>query len=253
MFLLYQRLSSKPRILAKLLSKRLIYTSNNDLFVDGSVIYSESKDIFANLSLEDWIYRNIDLKNKTILLFWTNTPSVVIGRHQNPWTECHLKRCYNKNVSVVRRNSGGGTVYHDLNNLNLSFICDKRLYNRLNNLILIRNVLSQKFGIDSRVTEREDLVLSQTGHKISGTASKVGAHNNYHHLTLLIDVDINQMRELIRKESVCRRTQTLSQILICFTFFRNQSKVKPQKVSVPRLSISRLSKIRSNWRMSSKR
>ena len=169
---------------------------------NGTVIYSQSTDIFRNLSLEDWIYRNTDLRDKRVLLLWRNEPAVVIGRHQNPWLECHVSRCAALGASLARRNSGGGTVYHDLNNLNLSFLCDKKLYNRVNNLALIRDVLSDKFGIDSHINERQDLVLRETGHKISGTASKLGANKSYHHLTLLIDADLTRMRALIRKEPV---------------------------------------------------
>ncbi|CAG2106676.1 unnamed protein product, partial [Medioppia subpectinata] len=162
------------------------------------VVYSQCLHIFGNLSLEEWMYRNMCLKGSAgVMLMWRNGPSVVVGRHQNPWLETRVSECEGRAVCVSRRNSGGGTVYHDLNNLNISFISHKTLYNRFKNLVLLN-----KFNIDLEITEREDLVLRQSGHKISGTASKVGAHNSYHHLTLLIDVDMNQMKQLIAKPSV---------------------------------------------------
>jgi len=196
-----QRLLSSSKRLLILFNRRLVH-QNENIFSNGSVLFSKSNNIFVNLSLEDWIYRNIDLNNKKILLLWANKPSIVIGRHQNPWRECHLRRCTDHNVEVVRRNSGGGTVYHDLNNLNISFLSSKKLYNRKNNLVIIRDVLQKKFGIQSEITKREDLVLKQTGDKISGTASKLGSTNSYHHCTLLIDVDLKHMKLFIRKESV---------------------------------------------------
>ncbi len=192
-------LNSKQLLLS--INRRLIQ-SNDSIFLNGSVLFSKSNDIFVNLSLEDWIYHNIDLNNKKILLLWTNKPSIVIGRHQNPWRECYVNRCIHNNIEIVRRNSGGGTVYHDFQNLNISFLSSKKLYNRKNNLIIIKDMLSKKFNIECEISKREDLVLKQTGNKISGTASKLGSTNSYHHCTLLIDVDLNRMKQFIRKESV---------------------------------------------------
>lgn len=169
---------------------------------NGTVVYSLNTDIYCNLALEDWIYRKSDLRDRCVLLLWRNHSAVVIGRHQNPWQECHVSRCATLGAHVARRNSGGGTVYHDLNNLNLSFLCDKKLYNRNKNLILIRDVLRHSFGIQCQINQRHDLVLTGGGEKISGTASKLGAHHSYHHLTLLVDADLTQMRKLIRREPV---------------------------------------------------
>ncbi|XP_054161045.1 lipoyltransferase 1, mitochondrial-like, partial [Oppia nitens] len=165
------------------------------------VLVSRSDNIFANLALEDWIYRNSDLTNRSVVLLWRNRPAVVVGRHQNPWREVHVGRCLANGVEVVRRNSGGGTVYHDLQNLNISFIGHKSRYNRLGNLVRLQKVMATKFDIDLRINSREDLVVAASGHKISGTASRIGAHNSYHHLTLLIDADLSRMKSLIRKES----------------------------------------------------
>lgn len=80
----------------------------------ASVYISSSNDIFYNLALEDWLYQNYDFKDESLLLLWSNTPCVVIGRHQNPWTEVNIKQLIQNNIQLSRRNSGGGTVYHDL-------------------------------------------------------------------------------------------------------------------------------------------
>ena len=166
---------------------------------NGDVLISKSKDIFVNLALEDWLYKNIDFTEKSILLMWTNGPSIVIGRHQNPWDECKLNVCREQNVSVARRNSGGGTVYQDFNNLNCSFMTSKDNYCRKRNLQFISDVLCNNWSIQSEISPREDLVLKQTGEKISGTASKLSSKNAYHHCTLLVDVNLDQMRSVIRK------------------------------------------------------
>ena len=75
---------------------------------------STSRDIFSNLALEEYIYDNINMNKDNILLIWKNEPCIVIGRHQNPWDECNLPEAKKYNIHIARRQSGGGTVYHDL-------------------------------------------------------------------------------------------------------------------------------------------
>jgi lipoyltransferase 1 len=186
------------------LSRQLVrhFSLLSDIVSHGHVFFCPSNDIFINLSLEDYLYRQVDFADKNVLLMWINEPAVVIGRHQNPWVECNLRECERERVSVVRRNSGGGTVYHDVGNLNCSFLTSKKNYNRSRNLRLISDVLKRHWSVESEITKREDLVLSGSGEKISGTASKLGAKNAYHHLTLLVNVNMNDMRRFIRKSAV---------------------------------------------------
>ena len=94
----------------------------------GRVVFiSQSTNIYENLALEDWLYKNWDFNKRHLLLLWRNSPCVVIGRHQNPYMEANLPYLESANVPVVRRNSGGGTVYHDLGNLNCSFFTPNSL------------------------------------------------------------------------------------------------------------------------------
>ena len=86
------------------------------------VVYiSQSHDVFSNLAVEDWLYKKGDFKSNRALFLWRNSPSVVIGRHQNPWTEADVDFCAEHRIPIARRNSGGGTVYHDIGNLNCTF------------------------------------------------------------------------------------------------------------------------------------
>lgn len=120
---------------------------------------SRSECIYRNLALEDWIFRNLDFTDIDGLLIWKNRPAVVVGRHQNCFLECDMEYADKNGIDVVRRNSGGGTVFHDLNNVNFSFFTSKERHNRLKNLNLTKNVLEKYHKIRSEVTKRHDLVL----------------------------------------------------------------------------------------------
>ncbi|XP_042551315.1 lipoyltransferase 1, mitochondrial [Dipodomys spectabilis] len=156
---------------------------------NGLILQSVSNDIYQNLAVEDWIHDHINLDGKPILFFWRNSPSVVIGRHQNPWQECNLNQMREEGIKLARRKSGGGTVYHDMGNINLTFFTTKNKYDRMKNLKLIVQALnSVQPQLDVQATKRFDLILDGQ-YKISGTASKIGRTAAYHHCTLLCSTD----------------------------------------------------------------
>ncbi|XP_004704406.1 lipoyltransferase 1, mitochondrial [Echinops telfairi] len=156
---------------------------------NGLILQSVSSDVYQNLAFEDWIHEHMTLEGKPILFFWRNTPSVVIGRHQNPWQECNLTLMREEGIKLARRRSGGGTVYHDIGNINLTFFTTKRKYDRMENLKLILRALNTiRPQLDVQATKRFDLLLDGQ-FKISGTASKIGRATAYHHCTLLCSTD----------------------------------------------------------------
>ncbi|KAF7282179.1 hypothetical protein GWI33_003066 [Rhynchophorus ferrugineus] len=168
------------------------YSSVPETF-SKSIYVSKETDIFTNLALEDWFYSNLDFTNEEVLMLWQNKPCVVIGRHQNPWIECNFAMLpyIAGGTKLARRNSGGGTVYHDLGNLNLTFFTNRKAYNRKRNLELISRSLKSSFKINSEITPREDLCIGNM--KISGTASKLGRNSAYHHCTLLVNTNKNDL------------------------------------------------------------
>lgn len=133
---------------------------------EKSVFISQSTDIHTNLALEDWIYRNFNFENHRVLLLWRNDPCVVIGRHQNPWTEVNVSLAEEVALPVVRRNSGGGCVYHDQGNLNCTFFTPRDGYDRKSNLEIICRALKRQFGIDADVSSRLDVNVQ--GYKVRG-------------------------------------------------------------------------------------
>lgn len=166
--------------------------------IKKSVFISQSTDIYTNLALEDWFYRNYDFSKHHILLLWKSDPCVVIGRHQNPWVECNIPDIEQSKIAVARRNSGGGTVYHDFGNLNLSFFTPRERYNRKYNLDIITRALFREWGLKSVINKKDDIIV-QGEFKISGTAAKLGRPNAYHHCTLLVDVNKHALNLALKK------------------------------------------------------
>lgn len=196
------------RSLTNVINRTNIFNPNlikpvQSLFTTGSVIISNVNNIYDNLSLEEWIYRNYNfsLNNEQILLLWKNKPAVVVGRHQNVWLEANINYCRSNQIDIARRNSGGGTVYHDENNLNISFLTSRKCYNRERNLKFIKDILHNYFQIEATISPRKDLIIKDGGQKISGTASKLNSFNSYHHCTLIVNVDRNKLRNSLSTES----------------------------------------------------
>jgi len=133
---------------------------------EKSVFISQSTDIWTNLALEDWILnsKSFDFENHRILLLYRNTPSVVFGSFQNPWTEVDLALAQEFDIPVVRRKSGGGCVYHDLGNLNCTFFSTDKGFDvkksPVPNLELICRALKREFGIEGVVTENKDITVN---------------------------------------------------------------------------------------------
>ncbi|KAI1721094.1 putative lipoate-protein ligase A [Ditylenchus destructor] len=176
-----------PNVIKRLLPMTTVYTS-------------KSTCIYENLALEEAIFRSHDLeKNGEALLLWSNKPAVVIGRHQNPWLEANVKYCQDNSIDIARRHSGGGTVYHDLGNLNVSILTSQARHCRPRNLQLIASNLNRTLGITSiAANNRDDLLLLPDQCKISGTAARISHGRAYHHFTVLVNVTLDVLRCALR-------------------------------------------------------
>ena len=159
---------------------------------------STSHDVYANLALEEYL---VTQSNDDILLFYINSPCVVIGKHQNPWKEVDLTLRNEKKHTVARRLSGGGTVYHDLGNINFSFIRNKNqdFVNFREHIVPISAAL-EKLGISNVISPRNDIFVKE--HKVSGNAEHVNSilGRILHHGTLLYDSDIIRLNGSIRPQ-----------------------------------------------------
>ncbi|MBT3275115.1 MAG: lipoate--protein ligase family protein, partial [Spirochaetales bacterium] len=166
---------------------------NENSCVTKQVFLSNSNDPYRNLAMEEFLLDNFS-GEAALLFLYTNASSVVIGKHQNPWLEISLKELDSRQIPLVRRISGGGTVYHDLGNLNFSFIGKKAGFDRKKNLELVARAVSM-LGVAAVVTDNYDLYAA--GKKISGNAFCFRRDKVLHHGTLLIDADLDGLRLLL--------------------------------------------------------
>ncbi|TIA86663.1 hypothetical protein E3P99_03625 [Wallemia hederae] len=155
---------------------------------------SHSTDPWFNLAFEDWLFRTSS-KPSHVLYLYRNSPSVIIGRNQNPWKEMDLKTLTMLGIPFVRRRSGGGTVFHDLGNTNYSVMMPQSVFNRRDNAQLVASALNQ-LRVPATVNERNDIVVD--GYKVSGSAFKLTSSRAYHHGTMLLDSNIKTLSQALK-------------------------------------------------------
>ncbi len=162
------------------------------------LLISPFHDPFLNLSLENYFLEHLK-EDEEILFLYIDDPSVVIGRFQNPWLECSPHR--SRDTYLVRRQSGGGTVYHDHGNLNFSFVQNIDNYDRKTNLNKICAVM-KTCGVNLNINERHDLTVDFKGktYKVSGSAFRHKKDRAFHHGTLLISSETSRLKESITPE-----------------------------------------------------
>ena len=160
------------------------------------LITTDNTNPHENLALESAILDACG-EDEEYLYLWQNRHTVVIGRNQNAWRECYCDLLKNENGFLARRSSGGGAVYHDLGNLNFTFIASKERYSLENNLALIKDTLN-RMGINAEFTGRNDMTVN--GAKFSGSAFKHTKTASLHHGTLLISADMDLVSRYLRPD-----------------------------------------------------
>jgi lipoate-protein ligase A len=155
---------------------------------------------FWNLALESYLLeekRRRDDGGRWLML-WRNEPSIILGRHQNPWIECNIPYLKSKNIHLVRRQSGGGTVYHDLGNTCVSIFSEKHDPER--NLQFACDALQESFRLNAYIGPRKDIFLEEF--KVSGSAFRITNKACYHHFTLLLSTDLNVLESALKPTEV---------------------------------------------------
>ncbi|MCI0474261.1 MAG: lipoate--protein ligase [Ignavibacteria bacterium] len=158
---------------------------------------NNNHDASVNLALEEYCVRNLDVENEMYLLFYVNSPSIIIGKHQNTIEEINKNYVDRKGIRIVRRISGGGAVYHDLGNLNFSFITkySPEFFHNFEKFTLPVVDTLRKMGVNAVLGGRNDITVE--GRKISGNAQFTNLKSMFSHGTLLFDSHIEDVVEAL--------------------------------------------------------
>ena len=166
-----------------------------------------------------------------ILYLWQNSQTVVIGRNQNAWKECRVSRLEDEGGHLARRLSGGGAVYHDLGNLNFTFIAARQNYSVDRQMNIILNAL-ERLGVHGERSGRNDILVD--GKKVSGHAFYEKGDRCYHHGTLMVDVDMGMLSRYLTVSREKLRSNGVDSV---------RSRVMNLKEAVPDLTIERLKNV----------
>lgn len=151
-----------------------------------------------NLALEEYVFSCMP-RDKEYLILWQNDNAVIIGRHQNTLAEIDESYVRQQGIRVVRRLSGGGAVYHDLGNLNFSFIVDAEGSQVDLERFCLRIALALgELGLNARLDGRNDILAE--GCKISGNAQYMKEGRVMHHGTLLFDSDLSVLAKALKPD-----------------------------------------------------
>lgn len=160
-------------------------------------IVNNSNDPAFNIALEAYAFLELTDIDE-IFLLWINSPTIVIGKHQNTIEEINKEYIEANNINVVRRLSGGGAVYHDLNNLNYTIISAKTSEQAFDFKTFSSPVMEtlKKLGVEAEFTGRNDLVID--GKKFCGNAQAYAKGRMMHHGCLLFDVDLSVLAKALK-------------------------------------------------------
>lgn len=162
------------------------------------MLFIENKSLkpHFNLALEEYAIRHLDLED-SIFMLWQNEPTVVIGRNQNTVEEINAKYIKENHIHVVRRLSGGGAVYHDLGNLNFTFILADQKDDVSNFKKFTEPVIQvlHSLGIPAEFSGRNDITIE--GKKFSGNAQYVCNGRLLHHGTILFDSELSVVQNTL--------------------------------------------------------
>ena len=161
-------------------------------------IYNNSTEPYFNLALEEYFLKRTD---EEYFILWRNEPCIVVGKNQNTLSEIHLEFVKERNIKVVRRLTGGGAVFHDLGNINFTFIVnDESSFNDFKGFVAPIIGTLKTLGIDAEFSGRNDMLIE--GKKFSGNAQCKHKSRVMHHGTLLFSSNMNDLSGALKPKDI---------------------------------------------------
>lgn len=157
-------------------------------------IYSHSNDPFFNIASEEYLLKQF---TDNIFLLYVNSPSVIVGKHQNTMAEIDYQYAKKNNIKIVRRLSGGGAVYHDLGNLNFCFIRNGKEGHLVDFRGFTKPIIDALGRLGLRATFEGHNSLMVDGLKFSGNAEHVYKHRVMHHGTILFSSNMTALAQVL--------------------------------------------------------
>ena len=158
------------------------------------LINNTNTNAYFNLAMEEYFLKNT---NEDIFLLWQNENSIIVGKNQNTLSEINYDYVKENNIKVVRRLSGGGAVFHDLGNINFTFIsCNDNSFSDFKKFTMPIVEALKELNVHAEFSGRNDLLID--GQKFSGNAQYNYKNKVMHHGTLLFSSEINDLSNALK-------------------------------------------------------